>query len=269
MHVPPAKARLLAAVLLVVVVVAVSNPDSGRTVRWVSSGRTHPQPSTSAMSASSAGGAYLARLPKFDKAPPAHPVTAAESDGAPWISRVPTDQPVAFVTIDDGWVKHPEAAELVRESRVPVTLFLAVNAIQDNPAYFTTLQDIGAVIEAHTITHPKLRGQSYAFQKHEICDGADQLTELFGRRPTMFRPPFGEQDSTTLRVVRDCGMKAALFWKETVNRGRVQYQEARIVQPGDVILMHFREQFVDDFIAALEAIKAAGLTPARLEDYFP
>ena len=31
--------------------------------------------------------------------------------------------------------------------------------------------------------------------------------------------------------------------------------------------MHFRPAFPDDFIAALAAIKSAGLTPALLEDY--
>jgi hypothetical protein len=41
------------------------------------------------------------------------------------------------------------------------------------------------------------------------------------------------------------------------------------VQPGDIILMHFRPRFVDDFLAVLKAIHKAGLTPARLEDYIP
>jgi hypothetical protein len=39
------------------------------------------------------------------------------------------------------------------------------------------------------------------------------------------------------------------------------------VRAGDIILMHFRSTFPDDFVAALRAIKAAGLTPAVLADY--
>jgi len=42
---------------------------------------------------------------------------------------------------------------------------------------------------------------------------------------------------------------------------------ATTVKRGDIILMHFRGEFVDDFVAALRAIKAAGLVPALLEDY--
>lgn len=130
------------------------------------------------------------------------------------------------------------------------------------------LQQAGAVIEAHTISHRNLRGASYAVQKHEICGSADKLGQLYGRRPVLFRPPFGEQDATMLRVVHDCGMHAAFFWKETTDKGIVRYQSpVHRVQPGDVVLMHFRPAFVDDFLGVLAAVAQSGLTPALLEDY--
>jgi peptidoglycan/xylan/chitin deacetylase (PgdA/CDA1 family) len=183
------------------------------------------------------------------------------------MSHIPTTQPVAFLTIDDGWVKQPQAVTLMRAAHVPVTLFLTTNAIHNDPGYFKQLQAAGAVIEAHTITHPELMGTSYPFQRHEVCGSADQLGVLYGRRPVLFRPPFGDKDATTLRVVHDCGMRAAFFWKETVNNGVVRFQVGHRVQPGDIILMHFRSTFVADFLAALRAIHDAGLTPALLEDY--
>jgi hypothetical protein len=83
----------------------------------------------------------------------------------------------------------------------------------------------------------------------------------------LFRPPFGDKDHTTLRVAKGCGIKAAFMWEETVDKGKVRFQEGRTVQPGDIILMHFRPAFVKDFLAALRAIKKAGLTPALLESY--
>jgi peptidoglycan/xylan/chitin deacetylase (PgdA/CDA1 family) len=213
-------------------------------------------------------GDYLARVPAFGPRPPAGHIQLPGGGGmTPWLSRIPTDQPVAFLTIDDGWIKRPEALPLLQKAGVPVTLFLTINAIRDNPGYFRQLRDAGAVIEAHTITHAKLAGQSYDFQKREACGSADQLAGFYGRRPLLFRPPFGEKDNTTLKVVHDCGMHAAFFWKETVDKGIVRYQSGNTIQRGDIILMHFRDRFVDDFIAALQAIKDAGLTPGLLEDY--
>ena len=209
----------------------------------------------------------LARIPKFPAPPPAVPVKLPEGPEAAWLTHIPTTQPVAFITIDDGQIKHPLALPLIEAANVPVSLFLEVDAIKDDPGYFTKLQAAGATVQAHTISHPMLRGRSYGFQKNQVCGSADKLGALYGRRPTLFRPPFGEKDETTLRVVKDCRMKAAFYWKATANDGKVWYQGEHRIHPGDIILMHFRKQFPGDFLAILKAIHKAGLTPARLEDY--
>jgi peptidoglycan/xylan/chitin deacetylase (PgdA/CDA1 family) len=206
-------------------------------------------------------------IPDFPPAPVAEPISLPAGDKVPYLSRIPTTQKVAFLTIDDGYVKLPEAHQLIAAAGVPVTLFLTTDAIRDDPDYFKPLIDAGAVVEAHTITHTELRGKSYAFQRKEICGSADKLAGWYQRRPVLFRPPFGTKDDTTLRAAHDCGMRAAFMWKETVDKGKVRYQEERKIKPGDIILMHFRPAFKADFLAALKAIHRAGLTPALLEDY--
>jgi peptidoglycan/xylan/chitin deacetylase (PgdA/CDA1 family) len=211
----------------------------------------------------------LSDIPTFPPRPVAKPITVPDGAAAPFLYRIDTDQPVAFITIDDGGVKHPEAVKLLAAANVPVTLFLTTDMIKDDVEYFRELQQHGAVIEAHTITHPMLRGRSADFQKKQICGSADKLGQWYGRRPTLFRPPFGEKDHTTLTMAHRCGIKAAFYWKETVHKGKVRYQEGNSVKRGDIILMHFRPAFPKDFIGALKAIHAAGLTPALLEDYIP
>ncbi len=210
-----------------------------------------------------------AQVPTFGPAPAPEPIMLPTGDEVPYLSRIPVTQPVAFLTIDDGALKNPEAIKLLAAAKIPVTLFLTTNLISDNVQFFDHLRTYGAVIEAHTITHTELRGRSYQFQKHEICGSADRLQQWYGRRPVLFRPPFGTEDHTTLRAAHDCGIKAAFMWKETVDKGIVRFQEGNSVRAGDIILMHFRPAFVKDFLAALAAIKRAGLTPARLEDYVP
>jgi peptidoglycan/xylan/chitin deacetylase (PgdA/CDA1 family) len=217
--------------------------------------------------------AQRALIPKFPDRPAPQPVIGQRPVIGPagpsvgWYLSVPTTQPVAFITIDDGWVKNPQAVPLLQAAHVPVTLFLEINAIRSDVPYFTALQQAGAVIEDHTITHMELKGKPYEVQKHEICASADQLGSWYGRRPVLFRPPFGDKDGTTLRAAHDCGMKAAFYWKEATNGGTVYFQEGRTIRAGDIVLMHFRPRFVDDFLAVLQAIHRAGLTPALLEDY--
>jgi peptidoglycan/xylan/chitin deacetylase (PgdA/CDA1 family) len=184
------------------------------------------------------------------------------------LGEIATTQPVAFLTIDDGFVRHPEALQLLQEANVPVSLFLVSGVADDDPGYFADLQAAGATIQAHSIDHEILKGRPYDFQRHEICGSADRLGELFGLRPTLFRAPGGAYDQTTLQAAADCGMKAVLFWREAVNDGVLQFQRSDgVVHPGDIILMHFRESYVEDFLAAVNGIAASGLTPARLEDY--
>ena len=272
------RTRALTAALLMAVLAGCSGsdqpaepaPSASATVTLSAPTVAAEKPQARAVALSHLPANLRARVPRFAPPPPAATKVELPVDGtAGWFSRIPTDQKVAFITIDDGWVKHPLALRLLEAADVPVTLFLEVNAIRSDPQYFAKLQSAGATIENHTISHPNLKGRSYAAQKHEICGGADRLATLYGRRPVLFRPPFGSHDHTTLRASHDCGMKAAFFWKETTNKGKVRFQEGSAVKPGDIILMHFRDRFPDDFVAVLQAIHRAGLTPARLEDYVP
>ncbi len=211
-----------------------------------------------------------ARVPRF--APPPAPVKVKipKGDKVPNFTRIPTTEKIAFITIDDGWEKNPLALRLFQAANVPVTLFLEVDAVKSDPGYFIPMQAAGVTIQNHTISHPTMTHLSYDAQKHQICGGADRLGKLFGPRPTLFRPPGGAFNGTTLRAAHDCGMKASFTWTQTTDHGIVFFQgPTRIVQPGDIILMHFRPRFVDDFLAVLNAIHKAGLTPARLEDYIP
>jgi peptidoglycan/xylan/chitin deacetylase (PgdA/CDA1 family) len=211
---------------------------------------------------------YVAKAPAF-QAPPPHEVKLPANGSAPFWLRVPTQDKVAFITIDDGALARPaEVPDFIRDAHIPVTMFLNSPAATEYTDYFQRIEAAGGVVENHTIHHTSLQGRSYAYQKQEICGSADKLEQLFGKRPTLFRPPFGDHDATTVRAAHECGAKALFYWTETVDKGIVRYQTPeKRVRPGDVLLMHFRPRLMDDLLAALKAIQKAGLTPALIEDY--
>ncbi|GIH18363.1 hypothetical protein Raf01_65350 [Rugosimonospora africana] len=182
--------------------------------------------------------------------------------------RLPVNQPVAFLTMDDGQTQLSDAIPLMRAAHIPFTMFLIAPVAARNPGFFRGMEAAGGVIEDHTITHPEMKGKSYQFQHREVCDARTSLEHTFGKTMTFFRPPYGDYDTTTLRAVHDCGLRAAFDWSETVNNGVVYYQTStHRIQPGDIILMHFRPAFLADVTAALTAIHNSGLTPALLENY--
>lgn len=213
---------------------------------------------------------YLNALPRFDAAPAPEPVWLSHYEGQAALAySVATNQPVAFLTIDDGAFRHPMTLELIRAAKVPVTFFLTTNYVAGNEGWFATLRDTGYVtIQNHTVSHPNLRTGGYSVARDQLCGANDRLASAFGQRPTLFRPPFGEYDDATLKAAWNCGLQAGFHWRETVDAGTVYYQRDHgRIHAGDIILMHFRPAFPDDFLAALQAIKNSGLTPARLEDY--
>ncbi len=213
---------------------------------------------------------YLLRVPAFPPAPDPVQVSLPAGAKAPIFSRIPTTQRVAFLTMDDGWTQLPQALQLMEAANIPFTMFLIAPVAARGATFFTSLEQRGGSVGDHTITHPHLRGRPYAVQYHEMCASRTTLTSTFGVQPQLFRPPYGEYDSTTLRAAHDCGYTAVVNWTETVQGGVVAYQTAdHRVHPGDIILMHFLPTFVADVLAALNAIRAAGLTPAVLGDYLP
>lgn len=216
---------------------------------------------------------YLDQVPDFPKAPTPEPVDVPSGDKTPWWKRVPvpSGHKVAFITIDDGGMtRTAEARQLIERAEIPVTLFLNSPAADKYSSYFKAILATGAHAQDHTVTHRNLKGQSYDFQYKEIKDCADKLEMIFGERPYLFRPPFGNYDETTLKAAKDNGMRVSFFWTQTVDAGIVRYQTSKKeVKPGDVLLMHFRPALADDLLASLKAIKESGLTPARLEDYLP
>lgn len=203
-------------------------------------------------------------VPKVAARPTARPSLPGHP---PVIDHIPTKRRIVFLTIDDGWDQDPAFPALLRRLRVPVTLFPTDLAIDGHYGYFRTLRDAGADIGDHTLTHHVLTTLDAAGQRREICGAADRFEREFGRRPTLFRPPGGSYDATTLAEARACGIRGIVLWRDSVQlEGRIKYQAGRL-RPGDVILMHFRPGLAKDFPIVLKRIHDQHMELGRLSDY--
>ena len=114
-------------------------------------------------------------------------------------------------------------------------------------------------MESHTITHPDLTKVSSAQMQNEVCGTLDDYQTLFGRRPTLFRPPYGSTNANVQAVAASCGFKAIVLWKGSTNDGRFDLQDGTQLTPGDVVLMHFRTDLRDQPPEGVRRLQAAGL----------
>ncbi|MEV8595764.1 polysaccharide deacetylase family protein [Streptomyces sp. NPDC052012] len=191
----------------------------------------------------------------------------------PVIDRVRTRDHVVFLTYDDGAERDPRFIDLVRERRLPVSLFLTDSVVGPGYAHFARLRAVGASLQNHTLDHSALRGLPYAGQRAEICGQQRKLKSRFGVRPHLFRPPYGTYDTTTLRAAADCGITAVVLGRATLDGdGDLTYAGgAERLTPGDIISVPSVElpslTLADRTTRLLREIESRGLRVARLEDY--
>jgi peptidoglycan/xylan/chitin deacetylase (PgdA/CDA1 family) len=197
------------------------------------------------------------------------PVALPATNLAPAFSRIPTTNKVIFLGIDDGIVRDPAVRDLLAQANIPFTMFLVQGQAQAGEDYFHQLQQVGGVVESHTINHPDLTKVSATQLQTEICSTLDDYQTRFGRRPTLFRPPYGFYNDNVRAVAASCGYKAVILWKGSTNDGRFDLQEGTQLQPGDIVLMHFRTDLVANLQRVFEVCREQGFAIASLEDYLP
>lgn len=279
-------ASVVAVVLLVATPVAVrqlagagTNPAPARADRTANQPSTQPTPPEDELP----GAVPTERLNPPGTGSPLTPTVPApaptrlnlddEAPATPVIKRIPTTKNVVFVTVDDGAIRDPAAPKLLNAAKVPSTLFLVSDVIGRGPAYFRQLRDEDASLQAHTKSHRKLAGLSESQQRAEVCGSADQLRRTFGEPPSLFRPPYGSYDDTTLRVARGCGIRATVLWEASMINGELYVNRKRFdpntnpLRPGMILLMHFTPHFEHDFRRMMTAVVRSGYAVGDLTDY--
>jgi peptidoglycan/xylan/chitin deacetylase (PgdA/CDA1 family) len=195
------------------------------------------------------------------------PVPLPATNLAPVFSRIPTPNKVIFLGIDDGIVRDAAVLDLLKQANIPFSIFLVKRDADAGVDYWNRAQTVGGIVESHTITHPVLTRVSAARLQQEICGTLDDYQTRFGRRPTLFRPPYGSYNQNVQAVAASCGFKAIVMWKGSTNDGRFDLQEGPLLHPGDIVLMHWRTDLYKNLQKVFQTCREQGFAIARLEDY--
>ncbi|MFI8450793.1 polysaccharide deacetylase family protein [Streptomyces erythrochromogenes] len=205
-------------------------------------------------------------------------LSGAAPGRVPVIDRIPlpAGEKIVFLTFDDGAEKDPEFLKMAADLKLPISMFLTDSVASSDYGHFEKLRDNGSAstVNNHTLTHPNLRTLSFEAQKKEICGQQDKLEQRFGRRPQLFRPPFGNYNDDTLRAASECGVSSILLWRVSMQINNFQYAQGSALQPGDIVLAHFRGPAelkgateIQMTTRMLQRIQEQGYKIGRLEDY--
>ncbi len=118
-----------------------------------------------------------------------------------------TNRPAIHLTLDDGPhpIATPKALEILRTRGIKATFFLVGKNVQEYPEIVRQILEGGHSIGNHTYEHPSLFFRPKKFQWEEIQKTSDCIQKITGKKPDLFRPPYGYFDFTTLKAAKSSG----------------------------------------------------------------
>ena len=190
---------------------------------------------------------------------------SAPKDNIP-IYSVKTSGNQVALTFDAAWGSDKTQAllDIFDKYHIKVTFFVTGMWADANPDALKAIADRGHEIGNHSYTHRDFASLSDAEIVNELTRTSDAIERVTGRKPTIFRAPYGSWNSRIVDVV--CGQQYdfiqwdvdSLDWKGLT----AEAIEARVlpkVQSGSIVLFHNDGKYTPDAVPTIiEKLQAKG-----------
>ncbi len=178
-----------------------------------------------------------------------------------FVKNGPRDKKVIALTFDDG--PHPketnQVLDVLRKYDVKATFFIAGKHANWYSKPLIRASEEGHEIGNHTFNHPDISNLSRNQLEKEIVDCEDILVKLTGKKPTLFRPPYGSYKKEALQDIAKKYDYKIVLWttidaKDWQNPGACKIADTIInnSKNGDIILLH--DYATDNTVEALEIL---------------
>jgi peptidoglycan/xylan/chitin deacetylase (PgdA/CDA1 family) len=172
------------------------------------------------------------------------------------------------LTFDDGPGPYtPQVLSVLERMHVRATFF----AIGKMLRYFSasTVREIedGDVIGDHTESHPELAKLSRHDQYEELFEQIARIELLGGRRPVLFRPPYGSFNATTMHELARLHLLMVLWSVDTDDYlqpgvSTIVNRALEGAHPGAIILLHdaggVRTQTIEALPKIIDGLRRRG-----------
>jgi len=189
--------------------------------------------------------------PKLTGSPNAQKEAAAKTPAPPkepaiTFNSVHVDGPYIAMTFDDGpsATLTPKLLDLLAAHHIKATFFVLGEMVAEHPEILARAAREGHEIASHSWSHPNLAKMSQESVRGQLQRTDDEIKNTTGKRPTLFRPPYGSITERQKRWIHDeFGYDVILWdvdpldWKRpgpAVVRNRI-LKETR---PGSIVLSH-------------------------------
>jgi peptidoglycan/xylan/chitin deacetylase (PgdA/CDA1 family) len=244
---------LFAALVLVVVIVAVASGSHGG--HRTAAGGTHARTHVAAKAVSD---------PEKDQLGAVQSVLAY----TPFVKEGGAKNRDVALTFDDGPGPYtPQVLAVLERFHVKATFFVIGKMLRYFSAAAVREIEDGDVIGDHTESHPMLAHLSAHDQYEELFEQIARVELLGAPRPTLFRPPYGSFNATTLRELSRLHLLMTLWSVDTDDYRQpgvsvIVQRALEGAHPGDIILMHdaggLRTQTIEALPLVIKGLRAKG-----------
>ncbi|GAA2215378.1 hypothetical protein GCM10009850_108460 [Nonomuraea monospora] len=148
------------------------------------------------------------------------------------------------LTFDDGPGKHtPALLKALSKAGAKATFFLVGKRVEERPEVARQIVARGHAIGNHTYSHASLPAHSDNEILDELKVTQEVIEDVTGRRPTMFRPPYGHTDERVLALAAQTEL-AQILWTDTTldwslrDTKKIKATVLKSARRDGVILMH-------------------------------
>ena len=176
--------------------------------------------------------------------------------------KLPGNRREIALTFDDG--PSNETAKflaLLNKLGVRASFFLCGRNVERRPGLAREIVKAGHEVGNHTYSHPFLPMCSPTSVRAELAGAQAVIAEATGRRPTLFRPPFGYRSPALARLLPEMKLHGVhwtvigMDWKWSA--ARIARRVLTRTRPGSIVCLHDgdRTRPTTDRNETLEAVK--------------
>ena len=185
------------------------------------------------------------------------------------------------LTFDDG--PHPQGTAAVLEAlgrrAVTATFFLVGEQVERYPALAAEIAAAGHELAVHGYRHRNQMRLLPGEFADDLARAVEVIGEVYGRRPRLYRPPYGIFTLTGLSRVRQASLEPLLWskwgrdWRANTDAELIALLASDGARPDDVVLLHDADWYgqagahrntVEALPTILDALAELGLPAVRV-----
>lgn len=161
------------------------------------------------------------------------------------IYNVDRQDKVVSLTFDAAWGNEDtqKLIDILNKHNIKATFFIVGQWADKYPESVKALSDNGMEVMNHSDTHPHMPKLSRDEMLSQINSCDDKIMKITGKRPTLFRAPYGDYNNSVVEAVRASGHYCiqwnvdSLDWKG-ITADKITSRVMSKAKNGSIILFH-------------------------------